>query len=292
MLPAEIYQAVLQSVTPQTATGEALPVIRPIAGGDINRAFIIKTGKSAYFLKFNDAKRYPSMFKAEAEGLRLLSKNGTPRIPEVIATGENDCHSWLLLEFIEKGSPGSHFWESFGQQLACLHRHSHHAFGLDHANYIGSLPQSNTYHQSWCSFFVEERIQPQLRMASNSRFIDKSLNGHFERMFLRLPEIFPTEPPALLHGDLWSGNFLCDNQGNPCLIDPAVYFGFREMDLAMTRLFGGFSPEFYREYQAVFPLEPGWEMRFDICNLYPLLVHVNLFGGGYVQSVKQVVSRF
>jgi len=163
---------------------------------------------------------------------------------------------------------------------------------LDHNNYIGSLHQSNQKHDKWVSFFIEERLNPQLKLAYDSGKINSSILEKFEVMFLVLEEIFPVEKPSLLHGDLWSGNLMTDNFGNPCLIDPAVYFGFREMDLAMTTLFGGFDSEFYESYQRINHLETGWQERFDICNLYPLLVHVNLFGEGYLSSVKNILKRF
>ena len=165
------------------------------------------------------------------------------------------------------------------------------SFGLDHDNYIGSLAQSNKKHADWISFFMEERIRPQLKLAMDKKLIDEGTVKQFDKLFDHFDRLIPKEKPALLHGDLWNGNFLVSDSSRAALIDPAVYFGHREMDLAMTTLFGGFDSEFYRAYDEVFPLEKGFEKRVDIHNLYPLLVHVNLFGGGYVRQVKAVLNN-
>ncbi|MEM9024402.1 MAG: fructosamine kinase family protein, partial [Bacteroidota bacterium] len=163
---------------------------------------------------------------------------------------------------------------------------------LERNNYIGSLPQTNTPRPDWTSFFIEQRLEAQCRMARDAGAIGPELLRAFDRAFHRLDGFFPEEPAALLHGDLWMGNFLCTSDGKPMLIDPAVYGGHREMDLAMTRLFGGFAPAFYQSYADTYPLENGWEERVPIANLYPLMVHVNLFGGHYVQQVAQCLRRF
>jgi len=184
------------------------------------------------------------------------------------------------------------FWEKFAKQIANLHRHTSNIFGLDHNNYIGSLNQSNKNHNNWIDFFREERLIFQIKMARDNGKIGNDIINMFDGFFLKLDEIFPVEPPALIHGDLWSGNYMVNKNGEPVIIDPAVYYGNREMDLGMTQLFGGFSAEFYKFYNDFFPLENGWKDRLDYCNLYPLMVHVNLFGGGYIQSVKSILKRF
>ena len=166
------------------------------------------------------------------------------------------------------------------------------SFGLDHDNYIGSLPQSNHQHTSWVEFFIEERLEKQIALAKNSGALNNSTIQQFNNLFKRLKEIIPEEKPSLLHGDLWNGNYMLAADGCACLIDAAVYYDHREMDLAMTRLFGGFPEEFYESYHETFPLSSGFEERVDIHNLYPLLVHVNLFGGSYISQVKSVLSRF
>jgi len=259
-----------------------------IGGGCINNAAKVETNIGDFFIKWNEAKKYPGMFESEAQGLELLRTAGEIHIPEVIAHDEIHDTAFLLLEFVEPGKTASDFWENFGCSLAKLHKDTSELFGLDHDNYIGSLPQSNKQHDNWIDFFILERLEPQIRMAGISGGISKKFNC----LFNVLGEIFPDEPPALLHGDLWSGNYTTAPNGKACIIDPAVYYGHREMDIAMTRLFGGFSEQFYDAYNAEHPLENGWEDRLDICNLYPLMVHVNLFGGGYLSQVQHILRKW
>ena len=193
---------------------------------------------------------------------------------------------------MEQSQPENNFWENFGRGLAKLHKTTSDYFVLDHNNYIGSLTQSNRKRDNWIDFFVEERLGFQLKLARDSHLIDSGVLSAAEGLFNRLNEIIPKEQSSLLHGDLWSGNFMLGDQGEACLIDPAVYYGHREMDIAMTKLFGGFDHQFYEAYNQEFPMEKGWEQRMDICNLYPLLVHVNLFGGGYVSQLTSILKRF
>ena len=263
-----------------------------IGGGCINNAMKVETTAGIFFLKWNDAKRFPKMFEAEAKGLTLLKSTSAIGIPEVIGTDEAGNYSFIVLEFIEAEKSAKNFWQDFGTALAKLHKHSSEQFGLNHDNYIGSLPQSNTQKKSWSDFFISERLEKQIIIARNSGAIDNSTIKQFNNLYKRLPEIIPEETPALLHGDLWNGNFMTGADGKAWLIDPAVYYGHREMDLAMTKLFGGFSSEFYESYNETFPLQKGFTERVDIHNLYPLLVHVNLFGGGYLQEVKNIRNRF
>jgi fructosamine-3-kinase len=265
---------------------------RSVGGGSINDASAFVYGGKEYFIKWNSAGRYPGMFAAEARGLGLLAESACIRLPEVLHTAEAGPYAFLLLEWVPTGRPGTEFWERFGQQLAALHRNSAASFGLDHDNYIGSLTQSNDMRNNWPDFFVQMRLEPQLKLARDAGLADSGLAGRFDRLFHRMHRLFPAEPPALLHGDLWSGNYLCAADGAPVLIDPAVYYGFREVDLAMSRLFGGFDRQFYQSYNQVFPLETGWEERVGLCNLYPLMVHVNLFGSSYLVQVQHELKRF
>lgn len=264
----------------------------PISGGCINDAKRLQTTAGDFFIKANSAVRFPRMFEAEAKGLSLLRSANEIYVPEVITYGEYGGQQFLITEFVEAERSVSNFWEDFGISLARLHRHSNTHFGLDHDNYIGSLNQSNTQADTWADFFVESRLQPQIEMARDKSLIDNKLISHFEGLYQKLPNIFPQEPPALLHGDLWSGNFMVSTEGKACIIDPAVYYGHREMDIAMTRLFGGFGLKLYSTYNEEYPMEKAWETRMDICNLYPLLVHVNLFGSSYVSQVESIIKRF
>jgi fructosamine-3-kinase len=264
----------------------------PVGGGDINDAYRFDTSAGSFFVKKNSASRYPAMFEKEARGLQLLSDTNEISVPQVILAGEDDDTAFLVLKFVKSATKKPGFWEAFGKNLASMHRHSADHFGLDHDNYIGSLFQSNRKHDNWVDFFREERLEVQVKMARDNGSMGREVVNAFERFYKRLAEIFPTEPPSLVHGDLWGGNYMVDENGNAMIIDPAVYFGLREMDLAMSRLFGGFSMEFYQAYHAHYPLVNGWESRLEYCNLYPLMVHVNLFGGGYLNSVRSVLSRF
>lgn len=266
--------------------------VKKIGGGSINTALLVKTNEGNYFAKFNDSGLYTEMFDLEARNLHLLADAKAIRIPKVYGTFHIDHKEFLVLQFIESGTPHYDFWRDMGAGLARLHKTTQDKFGLSYHNYMGSLHQDNTPKDNWIEFFIENRLQPMLKMAVDNGKATMDLVEKFESLYTKLPDIFPAEEPALLHGDLWSGNCMADENGDPVIYDPAVYFGHREMDLAMTRLFGGFESEFYEAYHEEFPLEKNWEQRIAICNLYPLLVHVNLFVGSYIQSVKNIVSRY
>ena len=266
--------------------------VRHIGGGDINQARLIETPKGNFFIKMNTGPSAARMFETEAKGLDLLKRTKTVRIPEIIASGNTVDGAFLLLEYIDTGYRASGFWENFGAALAALHRHTAVRFGLDHHNFIGSLSQSNNYRHTWPEFYMHERLQPQLDLALRSNRLENADANHFEKLYQKLPELCPFESPALIHGDLWSGNFMVSSNSQPMLIDPAVSYSHREMDLAMSRLFGGFDRPFYRSYEDAFPLAPGFEQRLPVYQLYYLMVHVNLFGGSYVGAVRSVLRQF
>lgn len=273
-----------------------LQVLRhqPIGGGDINHAMQLYCADGqVLFLKYNPHPQAAAMLHTEALGLRLLQAAQCIKIPEILDQGQSEGGiAYLLLEFVERGRPNPQFWEIFGHALAQLHHHSQSQFGLDHANFIGSLPQQNNGHASWASFYAEERLQPQMRLARDQGRLNEKAVQQLDLLCKKLPELCPIEAPALIHGDLWSGNFLVSADQQPVLIDPAVAYAHREMDLAMSRLFGGFDARFYQAYQETWALEPGFEDRIELYQLYYLLVHVNLFGGGYIGSVEEILKRF
>jgi fructosamine-3-kinase len=261
-------------------------------GGCINHGGRLETTSGNFFLKWNNAAKLPGMFEAEAKGLDMLQKPNAIGIPKVKGHGIEENYQFLLLNFIESKQRSKTYWNDLGRGLAGLHKITSSSFGLDHSNYIGSLRQFNDPETSWLTFFIEKRLQVQVQFAADKRALDHSLVKEFENFYKKLPDLIPDEKPSLLHGDLWSGNVMTDGQGKPWLIDPAVYYGHREMDLAMTHLFGGFDQDFYESYGEMFPLIPGFEKRVDILNLYPLMVHVNLFGGSYRHQVQLILRRY
>ena len=263
-----------------------------IGGGSIYSALKVETNKGIFFVKHNSKHLYPAMFEKEALGLKLLHESDAIEVPEVITFDNVGDDSFLVLKFIKSGNKPTDFWDLFAKNLAALHKNTNKNFGFNHDNYIGSLKQFNDWENTWSDFFREQRLDVQLKMAHDSALLNSSIVSAFERFYKRIDDIFPNEQPSLVHGDLWGGNFMVGEKGEPIIIDPAVYFGHREMDLAMSQLFGGFSSEFYTSYNKYFPLEKGWQKRMDYCNLYPLLVHVNLFGGHYINAVKSIISKF
>lgn len=292
MIPSNVQEEIEKSLAEKFNLQFSILDSQSIGGGCINHAHQLKTNHGNFFLKWNDAKSFPTMFESEAKGLSLLRATNTLFIPEISSVGEDAENSFLLLEWIEPGKKQKNFRKDFGKNLALLHQHTSEYFGLDHDNYIGSLSQKNKPHASWTEFFIQQRLEPQVKLAVDAGKLSNQFITKLSNLYNALPEILPEENPSLLHGDLWNGNFMVAPNGFACLMDPAVYYGHREMDLAMTRLFGGFDPEFYQSYHETFPLEKNAPSRVDIYNLYPLLVHVNLFGGGYVQQVKSILSRF
>lgn len=292
MLPDELKKSVELTLSSNFGKSVEIMEIQPVGGGCINEALSLQTNVGKYFIKYNSASVYPGMFEKEAAGLKILADTKAIEIPEVIASVETGKYGCLLLQNIETGVNKRNFWNDFGIKLADLHRNTNEYFGLDHDNYIGSMVQNNNSHPDFLSFFITQRIEPQLKEARNKGVFSQSETRYFDSLFITLHNIIPVEKPALIHGDLWSGNFMINQNGSACLIDPAVYYGHREADIAMTQLFGGFQPEFYHAYNQAWPMEKDWQKRMDIFNLYPLLVHVNLFGGSYARQVLQIIRQF
>ncbi len=265
-----------------------LTEFKSLSGGDINDVFLLKCHEGNFVVKLNDISKFPRIFEVEAKGLQLLKKSDSFKIPNVIAEGVFQNASYLLLEFIAPGNVSNIFWESFAEKLAKLHKTSNKQFGLDHTNYIGSLPQKNEYRSTASEFYISQRLEPQFKLALENGFSFKNLEGFYKNISREIP----SEPPSLIHGDLWSGNYMVAKKDKAVLIDPAVAFAPREMDLAMMKLFGGFSEEVFSNYDSIFPLTNGWKERVPLWQLYYLLVHLNLFGSGYLHQVKGIMKRF
>lgn len=267
---------------------------RSVSGGSINQAHKLETNKGVLFLKWNQSAP-DDFFGVEAKGLELLrSANSGLRIPSVVAwkRPEPETPGFLVLEYIAEGSGRSSDSFQFGVDLAKLHATKAKKFGLAYNNYIGNLPQKNGEFDDWNSFFVERRINPQLKMAVDSGKLSRELLKNWKRLINQLDDLMPSCKPSLLHGDLWGGNYLFDRNGKAVLIDPAVYYGHPEMDLSFTKMFGGFSSEFYQGYETISPVEDGFSERVPIYNMYPLLVHVNLFGGHYTSHFSRFIQSF
>lgn len=265
--------------------------IQPVSGGDINQAFKVQTSGQSFFVKYQKSPQAMEMFRTEAKALRILANAGVIRIPEVVHWGsleQNDA--MLLLEYIAPGQTSAGQMRAFGHQLAQLHRISQSDYGWEEDNFIGTLPQKNRLHTTAASFLESERLRPQWEMARKQGFFSTREERAFANLLDTLPEMIPEEQPALIHGDLWGGNYLIDQSGNAVLIDPASSYGLREMDIAMSRLFGNFGPAFYEGYEEEWPLPPGYEEREEIHQLYYLLVHVNLFGQSYISPVQRILK--
>lgn len=258
-----------------------------LTGGDINDVYKLDTASKSYVVKINDAEAYPNMFELEKLGLNELAKTKTFRIPQPLHTGNFENKSFLILEHIESASKTNDFDRVFGEKLAQLHKTSA-AFGFTEDNYIGSLPQYNTEEPHAVSFYINQRLEPQFKLARERGYTFENLNDFYKS----IEKLIPDEPAALIHGDLWSGNFMVSEAGKPVLIDPATCYAPREMDLALMRLFGGFSDTVFDRYEQVFPLAEDWKERVKLWQLYYILVHVNLFGGHYYASAKAIIRNY
>lgn len=266
--------------------------MKPVSGGDINAALQVRLEKRKLFVKHNSATAYPEMFQREAEALAILEQHTQFNIPQLLAVDELGGQAFLLLAWLQTAAKSGDFWQQFGEKLAQMHRVSAKKYGLEQDNYMGKLPQRNTQKASWAEFWATQRIEPQIRLARDKGFFNHRISMQVYELLSITENLIPQEAPALLHGDLWSGNYMVDEQGGPALIDPALYYGHREVDLAMMHLFGGFSSALFDTYHENFPLEDGWRDRLDFHNLYPVLVHVNLFGGGYAGQAETIIKKY
>ena len=265
--------------------------IDSIGGGCINSAYRLGGERQSYFVKLNRADRL-DMFEAEAEGLHALAKAQAIKVPLPVCSGIEANQAYLVMTYFESGGGNSGAAESFGQQLANLHRHSSTQFGWHRDNTIGSTPQPNTPTHDWLRFWRQQRLGFQLALAEQHG-ASGSLLRKGDALLQHMDGLFTDyrPPPSLLHGDLWSGNYAVTREGEPIIFDPAVYFGDREADLAMTELFGGFSQRFYAAYNEAWPLDSGYAVRKTFYNLYHILNHFNMFGGGYAGQAERMTEQ-
>ncbi len=267
--------------------------VRSVSGGDISQAYLLETESERFFCKLNRADQAYEMFLAEKKGLESIADTKTIAVPKVLLCEALDKGGLLVMEYIECRTASPEEMEQFGHQLAALHRQSiGNDFGWESDNFIGSLEQSNHQNTDWSEFYMARRLLPQLQLAKDGGLLHKEEIPSDQRLLKTCQNLFPEVKPSLLHGDLWSGNYLISKEGMPYLIDPATYYGHYEVDIAMSRLFGGFSRQFYAAYAEHFPEVGAEAERNDIYQLYYLLVHLNLFGGSYYGSVKHILGRY
>lgn len=272
--------------------GERVLKLESVSGGDIAQAYKLSLKGGTCFLKLLKGSQAKAMLTAERNGLELLGQSGHVRVPEVIDIVSSSNVSLLLLEYLPPSRPGDDHWYRLGFSLAKLHLEPAEAFGHSEQNFIGSLSQKNTPSGDWNTFYSNCRLKPQIDLATASGLMDDGMEGDLLQLLALSNDLMPENlEPSLLHGDLWNGNVHFSN-GDFYLIDPAVYYGHSEVDLAMSRLFGGFPPAFYRGYEDANPTDAGSERRLPLYQLYYLLVHVNLFGTSYLPSVREVLRKY
>ena len=283
-------------------TGYDSPIVRSahVAGGCIHDARVIELEDARRFFVKSNCNSPDQMFELEALGLQLINSSETIRIPAVIGW-QDGVQAFLILEWIETTSRHSNFFEDFGHQLANLHRafsdensdSLHSKFGLEKDNFLGSTKQPNSWHESWVSFWRENRFGFQFALARSNGYADKTFNKLAEQLQQRLDDFLNVdESPCLIHGDLWSGNYMIGSTGEPVLIDPAAYFASREAEFGMMTLFGDFDQTFYDAYEEVWPFSSGADDRIALYRLYHLLNHLNLFGGSYLQQCLAIMKRY
>ena len=291
----QIWRSVEASITNASGHSFSIQHKQSISGGSINHAYRIDdesgTERRSYFLKLNQANKL-KMFEAEAEGLSALASSGAIRVPQPLCSGQADDQAWLVMEYIAFGKGNVDSTQLLGEQIATLHACHSDRFGWKRDNTIGATAQLNSRNYDWIDFYREQRLGFQFRLADRNGF-SGSLQQKGEQLMDHLDLFFSSYQPkaSLLHGDLWGGNRAFDKMGQPVIFDPALYYGDREADIAMTELFGGFGSEFYDAYNAVWPLDEGYAIRKDLYNLYHILNHVNLFGASYAAQAESMLDR-
>lgn len=283
-----MWNTIAQEITRTTGRPFAIQDRRSISGGSINQAFRITDGDRDYFLKLNQAAQY-AMFEAEALGLREMAETQTIRVPKPICWGTAERSCYIVMEYLPLGNSSRDSWYQMGQDLAAMHRvTSDRGFGWQRNNTIGDTPQKNPWTLDWVEFFVEHRLRYQFQLADR-----RGTFRRHEELLAAVPSLLAghTPEPSLVHGDLWSGNASVTADGTPVILDPATYYGDREVDIAMSELFGRFPQPFYDGYDAAYALESGYETRKILYNLYHILNHFNLFGGGYGSQAQRMIDH-
>ena len=272
-----------------------IPILKSkaVSGGDITDAYVIESSSDRFFIKTSAKPWAEQLFTSESRGLKQLGATHTIKVPKVYAEGDFDGTGYLILEFIESKTPDTSDFERLGRKLAELHLVSQpNEFGSPFDNYIGHLPQSNTMEKSWVTFYVERRLIPQIQLAEEKGLLSETDIPPKDNLKEVCYTLVGEVTPSLLHGDLWGGNFLIAMDGTPVLIDPSVYIGHSEVDLAMSRLFGGFGPSFYTAYHELIPPHHSQKDLTQVYQLYYLLVHLNLFGNSYRNSVLAIIDKY
>jgi protein-ribulosamine 3-kinase len=292
MLQSHYQVQFIESILQESLGNEAvLKDFQFLYCGNFNLAARVVTQSGKYFIKWNKGD-HEGMFESEAKSMELIRETNTVHVPRVYGYGKKQDGAYLMLDFVAESTKKEDYWADFGRKLAQLHSTTNENFGLHFNNYVGALRQINDLSKDGIQFFLEKRLLFQLEMAYKAKLVDYKLYIDTQNLFSKIPSLFPKEPPALLHGDLWSGNIMVGSDGYVAVVDPSAYYGLREAEIAFTTLFGGFKAAFYEAYNEVKPLESGFKDRIDLYNLYPLLVHLNLFGGGYLDAVKRIVKKY
>jgi fructosamine-3-kinase len=287
-----LHSFIMQALT-QMGDSLDLTEILPVTGGCINQAFYVRTQKREYFVKVNQNVK-PDFFRREADGLNRLRNAQVISVPAVLGEfyDSKERVAVLILEWVQ-GTENPHTEEWLGQGVARLHQTQGPAFGLEHDNYIGTLPQKNGWWDQWPSFYREQRLGVQLEWGKKVGTIPLSRSKKLEKLMERLDQFLPADvSPSLIHGDLWRGNWKVGTGGKPYLIDPAVCYAHSEMEMAFTELFGGFSERFYRAYTEIHPISPDYPERKPLYQLYYLLVHLNVFGETYGPAVDRILNMY
>jgi fructosamine-3-kinase len=261
-----------------------------IQGGSINDAYRYSVRNEEFFVKYNN--QVKGIIEKEVDGLKAIASLACISTPEVISFEKVSNFEVLVLPFLRSGPKTPQAWENFGQKLAEMHQKPAVCYGWNQGNFIGSLSQSNNNSDDFITFFISQRLKPQIKLAQERKYLSLQEGRQFEKLFQKLPEIVPNTQPSMVHGDLWSGNFIIGEKEIPYLIDPSIHFNFRETDIAFTYLFGGFDAKFYEGYNSTYPLISGFQERIALYNIYPLLVHLNLFGSGYHGSVMSNLHKY